>query len=180
MTWSAAIPPNTEILRGAWWTTYQPDAPQVSVIEEAYKLLNLHIGSRLEWQISGKTVTATVAAVHKTENIRPGSNIEFILTPGPLDNLPALYFGGIKVKPTDIPTLQREAFKQFPAITVINIADVLDRVQEVVDQIAVVVRFISGFSILAGITIQADEHSRTARSGGRKKSKTLPNRITKY
>ncbi len=155
MTWSATVPPNTQVLKGAWWTKYEETAPQVSVVEDAYKLLNLHIGSLLEWDVSGKTVRATVAAVHKTENIRPGSNIEFVLTPGPLDKMPALYFGGVKVKAAEIAKLQREAFKQFPAITVINIADVLDRVQEVVDQIAVVVRFISAFSILAGITILA-------------------------
>ena len=155
MTWSATVPPNTQVLKGEWWTKYDEAAPQVSVVEEAYKLLNLHIGSRLEWEVSGKPVRATVAAVHKTENIRPGSNIEFVLTPGPLDKMPALYFGGVKVKAQEIAKLQREAFKQFPAITVINIADVLDRVQEVVDQIAVVVRFISAFSILAGITILA-------------------------
>jgi putative ABC transport system permease protein len=46
-------------------------------------------------------------------------------------------------------------YRQYPAVTVINVADVLDRVQEVVDQIALVVRFISAFSILAGIIILA-------------------------
>src|SRR5204863_4695837 len=37
----------------------------------------------------------------------------------------------------------------------VNIADLLDRVQEVVDQIAVVIRFISAFAILAGAIILA-------------------------
>ena len=40
-------------------------------------------------------------------------------------------------------------------MSVINVADVLDRVQEVVDQIALVVRFISAFAILAGVIILA-------------------------
>jgi putative ABC transport system permease protein len=37
----------------------------------------------------------------------------------------------------------------------LNLADVLDRVQEVVDQVALVVRSISAFSILAGVIILA-------------------------
>ena len=123
--------------------------------QDAARFLNLHIGTQLEWLVSGKTVRATVASIHKTENIRPGANIEFVLTPGQLETMPALYFGGVRVKATEIARLQRDAFKAFPAITIINIADVLDRVQEVVDQIAIVVRFISGFAILAGITILA-------------------------
>ncbi len=155
LTWASALPQNTQVLEGAWWTKPDPVHPQVSVVQEAARLLKLHIGSQLEWQVSGKTIRATVAAVHKTENIRPGANIEFVLTPGQLETMPALYFGGVRVKNSEIAKLQRDAFKAYPAITVINIADVLDRVQEVVDQIAIVVRFISGFAILAGITILA-------------------------
>ncbi len=155
LTWASSLPQNTQVLEGAWWTKPDPAHPQVSVVQEAARLLKLHIGSQLEWQVSGKTIRATVAAIHKTENIRPGANIEFVLTPGQLETMPALYFGGVRVKNSEIAKLQRDAFKAYPAITVINIADVLDRVQEVVDQIAIVVRFISGFAILAGITILA-------------------------
>ena len=155
LTWASSLPQNTQVLEGAWWTKPDPVHPQVSVVQEAARLLKLHIGSQLEWQVSGKTIRATVAAIHKTENIRPGANIEFVLTPGQLETMPALYFGGVRVKNSEIAKLQRDAFKAYPAITVINIADVLDRVQEVVDQIAIVVRFISGFAILAGITILA-------------------------
>ena len=120
-----------------------------------FRSLNIKIGMRLEWNVGSKPVAATVAAIHKTDNTRPGSNIEFILTPGVLEQMPALYFGGVHVKKAEIAHLQRDAFKAFPSITIINIADVLERVQEVVDQIALVVRFISAFSILAGITILA-------------------------
>ena len=155
LTWAATLPPNTQVVEGAWWTKPDPANPQVSVAQDAARFLNLQIGTQLEWLVSGKTVRATVASIHKTENIRPGANIEFVLTPGQLETMPALYFGGVRVKGTEIARLQRDAFKAFPAITIINIADVLDRVQEVVDQIAIVVRFISGFAILAGITILA-------------------------
>ena len=40
-------------------------------------------------------------------------------------------------------------------MTVINLADVLDRIESVVDQITFVVRFLAGFSILAGLMILA-------------------------
>jgi len=38
----------------------------------------------------------------------------------------------------------------FPSITVVNLADVLDRIESVVDQVTFVVRFLAGFSIFAG------------------------------
>ena len=52
-----------------------------------------------------------------------------------------------------MPALQRQMFQQFPTVSVINVADVVQTVQEVVDQIALVIRFISAFAILAGAVI---------------------------
>lgn len=155
LTWSAEVPQQAQIIDGRWWTTWDAATPQVSVTEEAAQLLRVKPGSRLEWTSAGKTVRASVAAIHKTEAIRPGSTIEFVLTPGALDGLPVLYFGGVRVNPGDVARLQRESYKLFPSVTVINVADVLERVQEVIDQIALVVRFISAFSILAGVIILA-------------------------
>ena len=51
--------------------------------------------------------------------------------------------------------MQRRVYERFPTVTVINVADILDRVQEVVDQIALVIRFLSGFAIFAGAIILA-------------------------
>ena len=51
--------------------------------------------------------------------------------------------------------MERALFAAYPTITVINIADVLDRIESVVDQITFVVRFLAGFSILAGLMILA-------------------------
>jgi len=51
--------------------------------------------------------------------------------------------------------LQRAAYEKFPTVTVINLADALQLIQEVVDQIAVVIRFLSAFAILAGVIILA-------------------------
>ncbi len=46
-------------------------------------------------------------------------------------------------------------YQRFPTVTVVNVADVLQIVQDVVDQISLVIRFISAFAILAGAIILA-------------------------
>jgi putative ABC transport system permease protein len=51
--------------------------------------------------------------------------------------------------------LQRAVYAKYPTITVVNIADALAIAQQVIDQIALVIRFLSGFSILAGAIILA-------------------------
>ena len=49
-----------------------------------------------------------------------------------------------------VAAMERALFAAYPTVTVINIADVLSRIESVVDQITFVVRFLAGFSILRG------------------------------
>jgi putative ABC transport system permease protein len=96
-----------------------------------------------------------VASIHRTESVRPGSNIEFVFTPGSLDGLPAIYFGGLRARAASVSAMQRAVYRHYPTVTVINAADVLEIVQEVIDQIAIVVRFVSFFAIFAGAVVLA-------------------------
>jgi len=156
ITWRAAQPENAEIVRGSWWTEadYGDGKPNlVSVQEWAAETLNLRLGSELEWTVAGQTVAARVAAIHLTESFRPGARTDFVLSPGALDGLPTTHYGSARIRPDLAPGLQREVFLQFPSVTVINVADVLSLVQEVVDQIGLVIRFISAFAILGGVVI---------------------------
>ena len=96
-----------------------------------------------------------MAAIYRTEAVRPGSSIEFIFSPGALAGVPLTYYGGVRAEPKAVPRIQRAAYERYPTVTVVNIADVLEIVQGVVDQVALVTRFVSAFAILAGVVILA-------------------------
>jgi Predicted ABC-type transport system involved in lysophospholipase L1 biosynthesis, permease component len=154
LTTVASRPEGTNVAEGAWWSGASA-GPQVSVSETAAKLLKVHPGSILVWNVFGSTLRATVSSVHKTDPNRLIGFVDFIVSPGVLEQLPAVYYAAVRVKPPLVAALQRASYERFPTVTVVNIADVLERVQEVVDQIAIVIRFISLFTILAGMIILA-------------------------
>jgi len=150
------IPQFTEVVEGKWWDeSAHPKGALVSVAEQAAKLLNVHVGSKIVWSTPARTFESTVAAIHKTQNERLTARIEFFFAPGALDGLPAIYYGGVRMKPESVGRMQKAVYDKYPTITVINMADVLEIIQSVVDQISMVVRFISGFSMLAGAVILA-------------------------
>ncbi|MEO7652722.1 MAG: FtsX-like permease family protein, partial [Bryobacteraceae bacterium] len=155
VTWSATKPDHAEILEGAWWRSPDPADAVLSVSEEAARALKVHPGSRLGFSAMGKTIAARVLAIHRPEAIRPGSMTEFVFNPNALVGLPATFYGAVRVKPAGVSALQRVVYDAFPTVSVINAADVLQIVQDVVDQIALVIRFISAFTILAGVVILA-------------------------
>jgi putative ABC transport system permease protein len=151
---AATQPKYTTLVEGKWWNLASTE-PRVSVSEEASKVLNLHPGSRMEWSTPSRQFTAIVAAVHKTENIRLTARIEFFFSPKVLDGMPVIYYASVRVLPAAVPQLQRAVYQRFPTVTVVNVADVMQIVQDVVDQISLVIRFISAFAILAGAIILA-------------------------
>ncbi len=151
-----AVPRFTEVTEGKWWEAdAHPKDVRVSVAEQAAKLLNIHLGSKIVWTTPVRSFESTVVAIHKTQSERLTARVEFFFTPGALDGLPAIYYGGVRMKPDSVGRLQKAVYDKYPTITVINMADVLEIIQSVVDQISMVVRFISGFSMLAGAVILA-------------------------
>ena len=154
VTEMAAMPPETDILSGAWWQPGDSGA-QACVTEEAARILGLKAGSTIDWDIWKRPVRTRVACIQRTESIRMSSRFEFIFKPGQLTGLPAVYYGSARVAPPQVPALQRVMYQRFPTITVVNMADVMQIVEDVVDRIAMVIRFISAFTILAGAVMVA-------------------------
>ena len=115
----------------------------------------MRLGSELAWSAWDRTVRARVACIERSEGVRLGTRFEFIFSPGALEGFPTVYYGGMHVAPRDVPALQQALYQRYPTVTVINVADVLEIVQQVVDQIALVYRFIALFTILAGAIILA-------------------------
>jgi putative ABC transport system permease protein len=152
--WAAAKPEETRVIEGKWWNPGTAE-PVVSIDEDAAKILSLKPGGWLEIEASGKTIRARVAAVHQTEEMRVSAANEFIFNPAPLAGLPVIYYGGVRIQPPSVGAFQRAAYEKFPTVTVVNVADALVIVQQVIDQIALVIRFLSGFAILAGAVILA-------------------------
>jgi putative ABC transport system permease protein len=147
-------PPEMEILKGAWWNPNDRQA-FVCVSDEAARILNLKPGSAVEWSIWNRTLNTQVACVERAESLRMSGRFEFLFNPGQLEEFPAIYYGSARVRPNAVAPLERIMYQRFPMVTVINMADVMQTVEEVVDRISVVVRFISAFTILAGAVMLA-------------------------
>jgi putative ABC transport system permease protein len=135
----------------------EPDTtePVVSVAMDAAQALDIHPGSRLEWEVAGRPLNVRVTAIHDVEAMRAAAPVEFVFNPQSLAGLPVVFNGGVRIQPSQAGALQRAIFDKYPTVTVVNVADVLQTVQQIIDQIALVIRFLSAFAILAGAIILA-------------------------
>ena len=84
-----------------------------------------------------------------------------MLPSGELKDQPSTWYGGVHMDPKQVADDGAGAVCSLSHDHVINVADVLERIESVVDQITFVVRLLAGFSILAGLTILASSIAST-------------------
>jgi putative ABC transport system permease protein len=151
ITTAKSIPDGLELKHGQWWEANSAE-PELAVSQEAQRDFHLKVGDRLEFQMAGRTMNAPLVAIFERTQRAP-VRYDLVFPENALKGLPVVYYGAVHVKPADIPQVEEAVFDRFPTVTVMNLAEVLTRIQEAVDQVALVVRFLAGFAILAGIII---------------------------
>ncbi len=153
ITTAEAMPGTLELKEGHWWSPTARDS-QLAVSDEAQHDFGLKLGDRLEFQVAGRTLNAPLVAVFR-RSARAPVRYDLVFPRAALQDLPVVYYGAVHVDPAKIPQLEEILFDRFPTVTVMNLADVLKRIQEAVDEVALVVRFLALFAIIAGVIILA-------------------------
>lgn len=153
ITFSTKQPQGAKILQGKW---YQPgEVGRVAITKDVADSLKLKPGMALDWTAAGRNFRTQVSAIYRNETVRGTLTQDFILDPEILKGFPTIYFAGARVKTSEVPKVQAVIYSKYPTVSIVNIADVLDIIQEVVDQVAVVIRSVSAFAILGGVIILA-------------------------
>jgi putative ABC transport system permease protein len=160
LTWMSETPPYTKIIAGEWWKPPYGEK-LISVTEEAAREMQIELGSVLQFNCSGVIISGKVTSIRNVEFVRPGSSNQFVFNPGALDNLPTSYIGALRVAQANVSHIQSELFSRFPSVTSIDVGQVLNRVQNLLDRIAAIIRFVALFAILSGIIIMASSVAAT-------------------
>lgn len=151
VTTALALPNGVNLKQGAWWNPSTAE-PQLAVSEQAERDFQLKLGDRLRFTMAGKTIDAPLVAIFRRDRGAP-VRYDLVFPQAALKGLPVVYYGAAHVDPAYIPQVEETIFEKFPTITVMNLAEVMQRIQEAVDQVAVVIRFLALFAIGAGVII---------------------------
>jgi putative ABC transport system permease protein len=154
LTWSDAPPVGEKVVAGKWWPKDEVNsAPQVAVNEDTAKLLRLKIGSKIAFAIEDRRIKATVTALYRTDGEHIYSRSRYILPPDLLAREPVTWYAGFQADPARVGDVERALFAAYPTVSVISVADVMSTIHKVVDQIALLIRFLAGSTMLAGAII---------------------------
>jgi putative ABC transport system permease protein len=156
LTFLEQLPKDNQLIKGEWWKPGQVfSTPQVSVEEEAATHLGLAIGSIVEFDIQGATVSAEVSSIRKVEWGNFSTNFYMILSPGALEGAPFTYVATVRVSPQEEVPLQQAVVASFPNVTAIHIGDVLEGFARVLDRLSLAIRAMALFCVLSGGVVMA-------------------------
>ena len=159
LSWSDTVPAGDMIQSGTWFTG--PGARQIAVGAGVAERIHVGVGSAVEVEVGGESIPLTVAAIFKSDEQHLAGRAEFLMPSGLLKDAATVWYGAARVDTRQVAQVERALFAAFPTVTVINLADVLDRIESVVNQITFVIRFLAGFSIFAGLMILASSIAST-------------------
>ncbi|ASQ45647.1 ABC transporter permease [Legionella clemsonensis] len=150
LSWTTSLPPGNKILEGGWDPKQQK--AWVSVEKGMMERLNLALGDKISFRIGDKIITAVITSMRSVNWATFNPNFFTLFKPGLLNDLPQTYIASMYLIPAQ-QTLLNELVVQFPNITIIDIASILEKIQFIFANTAKAINFISFFGLLVGLII---------------------------
>ena len=156
LTWAKEPPRHNTVVAGRWWTAAEAAGePLISVEEEIAGQLGVRPGDRLTFDVQGVPVAARVSNLRHVDWRSLTSNFFVIFSPGALEGAPSTFIATVQTRPDREGPMQSAVVAELPNVTAIPVREVLERVRGVLDQIALAVRLVAAFSIVAGLVVMA-------------------------
>lgn len=151
LTWSDELAPDNEVVQGAWWGGHSSE-PEMSIEAGVAKTIRVKLGDVLTYDIAGTELSAKITSTRKIDWDTFRVNFFVIMPPGLLENYPLSYITSFHVPPGETGMIH-DLVRTFPNILVVDVASVINQVQQMIRQVSQAVEFVFAFTVLAGFIV---------------------------
>ncbi len=149
------IPPELgDITSGSVWPSDYDGPPLLALSKWQAENFELDVGDTMTLVISGRNVTATIAAIFDQNFENSGLTFVAIFAPGTLEAARPTSIGSLRTADLDVESsVARMIASEFPEVTVIRTRDVIESVRGMIKSVGLVIRALSGLTIAAGVIV---------------------------
>ncbi|QRP64689.1 FtsX-like permease family protein [Rhodanobacter sp. FDAARGOS 1247] len=151
LSWSAELPPANEVVAGQWQGAH-PARAEVSIDTMWRDMFALKPGDTMSFDVGEGRIDATVSSVRKVDWSSFRVNFFLLLDPAHVGDLPHSWLASFHLArghATQLAQLSRD----YPNLSLVDVDALLDRVREIIERVGNAVRWILGFSLLAGALV---------------------------
>ncbi|MGP1716714.1 MAG: ABC transporter permease [Methylophilus sp.] len=152
LSWAAQMQADNELVAGQWWRAEDAGKPQLSLEQGLAETLNLKLGDQLSYDVAGSKLNLTITSLRKVEWNSMHVNFFAVTPPKVLDSYAANYLTSFHL-PARNENVLNQLVKQFPNLTIINVAAVMEQLQGLLSKMSYAIEFVFGFSLLAGVAV---------------------------
>ena len=152
LSWASQLHKDNQLVAGKWWSENDSGKPLLSVEEGIAKTLGLKMGDSLTYEVAGSRFSARISNLRKVNWDSFNVNFFVLAPPGMLEQYPASYITSFYLPQRDGAFLN-QMVKNFPNVTVIDVAAVMTQVRNIMERVASAVEFVFLFTLLAGLMV---------------------------
>jgi putative ABC transport system permease protein len=156
VTFRDSLSSTEKLVKGKWQGTYKPADGLIPIsLEKGFAdRSRLGLGDTLIFNVQGTMMTTFVSSFREVNWGEVQTNFLVIFPTGVLEDAPQFHVMLTHVPdPQTSATFQRAIVRQFPNISIIDLALVLRVLDDIFSKIGFVIRFMAGFSILTGLIV---------------------------
>ncbi len=151
-SWVENIPKDNPILKGKWWDLSKPNQLQISLDAKVAKDFNIELGDIFTLNIYGREIDGEIVNFREVDYRDLSINFAMLFNPQFAKKIPHEYLATAKFKNPDNFD-ETKMLEVLPSLSMIKIADYLNKVTSVLNKVFIAVTLISGVTIVIGLIV---------------------------
>ena len=151
-SWVENIPKDNPILKGEWWDLSKPNQLQISLDAKVAKDLYIELGDIFTLNIYGREIDGEIVNFREVDYRDLSINFAMLFNPQFAKKIPHEYLATAKFKNPDNFD-ETKMLEVLPSLSMIKIADYLNKVTSVLNKVFIAVTLISGVTIVIGLIV---------------------------
>lgn len=152
LSWSENMQSDNKLVAGRWWQPAEHGQPYLSLEQDLAKTLGIQLGDKLTFDVAGNPLTLTVTSLRKVDWDTMRANFFAVTPPGVLDDFSASYISSFHL-PLGADLSLNQLVKQYPNLTVIDIAALMQQVRGIMLKMSSTVEYVFVFSLITGVAV---------------------------
>jgi len=151
-SWVDEVPEDNPLTEGKWWDITKPNKLQISLDAEVAKNLNIKLGDVFTLNIYGREIDGEIVNFRTVDYRDLSINFAMLFNPQFANNIPHEYLATAKFE-----TIEKfdetSMLDVLPSLSMIKIADYLNKVTDVLNKVFIAVTLISAVTIIIGLIV---------------------------
>ena len=155
VTYRDSLIASETLLEGDWVPQFEENGPiPISLAYNVAQDAEVGLGDNITFNVQGVLMETVVSSIREVDWGRMQLNFSIVFPKGVLENAPKFHIittsAGDEAASAD---LQRDLVRSFPNLSIIDLRQVINLIEDILDKISWVINFMAFFSILTGVIV---------------------------